>query len=370
MAQEHTGSLHSAPPPYHPLERVRMAIIGAGTWGRNHARIYQAHPYAEVVAIADRDGERALAAVEALGQGQAFDDVEAMLSAVDCDAVAVVTPDFAHREGVELAAKHGKHILVEKPLATSQADLEAMLKAIHQARAGAGIRVMVDLHNRWNPPFHEAWRSVREGRIGELRSAYIRLNDIQWVATDLLPWAAQSSILWFLGSHSLDTLRWIADSEVRRVYSVKREGVLKARGIDVVDQYLTTLEFDNGVVAQMENGWITADNNTNVNDFRCTLLGSEGQIEINASGHDLIRTLTPEGLRVPDVLVQHQVYGRPVGFAYESIRAFVGCLLTGEDFPISLEDATRGVEVILAIMDSAERGEPVEVNYRRYGEDN
>ena len=63
-----------------------------------------------------------------------------------------------------------------------------------------GVRVMVDFHNRWSPPFNAAYTAVRAGELGELYSGYFRLNDIKWVATDLLPWAAQSSILWFLGS--------------------------------------------------------------------------------------------------------------------------------------------------------------------------
>ena len=79
---------------------------------------------------------------------------------------------------------------------------------------------MVDLHNRWSPPFNSAHESVVNGELGNIYSAYMRLNDIKWVATDLLPWAAQSSILWFLGSHSLDTLRWFFNDEVKRVYSV------------------------------------------------------------------------------------------------------------------------------------------------------
>lgn len=108
-----------------------------------------------------------------------------------------------------------------------------------------GVRVMVDFHNRWSPPFNAAYTAVRAGELGELYSGYFRLNDIKWVATDLLPWAAQSSILWFLGSHSLDTLRWIFGSEVERVYCVSRSGVLKGLGVDTVDEYLTTLEFKN-----------------------------------------------------------------------------------------------------------------------------
>ena len=117
-----------------------------------------------------------------------------------------------------------------------------------------------------------AHQAVERGDLGELYSAYIRLNDIKWVATDMLPWAAKSSILWFLGSHSLDTLRWFFNDEVARVYSVSRDGVLKGKGVDTVDEYLTTIEFKNGGIAQMENGWITPDANPCVNAVSYTHL--------------------------------------------------------------------------------------------------
>jgi hypothetical protein len=72
---------------------------------------------------------------------------------------------------------------------------------------------------------------------------------------------------------------------------------------------------------------------------------------------------TDQGAQVPDVLVQNSVFGRPTGFAFESIRSFVECLKSGEPFKVSLEDAANGSLAILAIMESAECGQPVEVRY-------
>ena len=221
---------------------------------------------------------------------------------------------------------------------------------------------MVDFHNRWSPPFNAAYTAVRAGELGELYSGYFRLNDIKWVATDLLPWAAQSSILWFLGSHSLDTLRWIFGSEVERVYCVSRSGVLKGLGVDTVDEYLTTLEFKNGAIAHMENGWITPNTNPCVNDIKCNLLGTKGMIAIDASNHNLIQKYTDEKVEVPDVIVQNHIFGQPKGFAFESIRGFVDGLYTGKDFPLTLYDAANTSLTILAIMESARARVPVEVS--------
>lgn len=341
------------------MKRVRMAIVGAGIWGENHAKIYQAHPFCDVVALCDMNLKKAQESAKRLGIQQVFDDTEKMLNTVECDAVAIVTPDFAHADTAICAAEHGKHILIEKPLATTRQDVERMLEAIRRNN----VRAMVDLHNRWSPPFNATRQAIDRGNLGQVYSGYFRLNDARWVATDMLPWAAKSSILWFLGSHSVDTLSWLFSSRVKRVYCVSRDGVLKSEGVDTVDEYLTTLEFENGCVAQMENGWITPNANPCVNDIKCNILGTKGMMAIDASNHNLVQMYTDQKVTVPDVLVQHNIFGNPKGFAFESIRSFVDCLISGEEFHVTLEDAARASLVILAIMESAKTRTPVEVDY-------
>jgi predicted dehydrogenase len=179
----------------------------------------------------------------------------------------------------------------------------------------------------------------------------------------MLSWTASSSILWFLGSHSLDTIRWLFNDEVKQVYSVKRSGVLKALGVDTPDIYLTTLEFEHGGVVHMENGWITPNGNGNLNDFRCTVLGTKGQININASNHDLIQLVTDERLEIPDVIVSNMVFDRCKGLSYESIRDFIDRLADGGEFRVSLEDARRTALTIISIMESADTGKVVTVGY-------
>ncbi len=339
------------------MKKLNMAIVGAGIWGENHAQIYKAHPFAQIVAIADANYDKAKAVADRVGIENVYGDYKKMIKECGCDAVSIVTPDFAHAEIAVFAAENKKHILIEKPLATTEEDVHTIMNAVRKNN----VRAMVDLHNRWSPPFNSAYESIQKGELGDVYSAYFRLNDIKWVATDMLPWAAKSSILWFLGSHSLDTLRWFFNDEVVRVYSVSRSGILKDEGVDTVDEYLTTLEFKNGGVAQMENGWITPNANPCVNDIKCTVLGKKGMVSIDASNHNLIQLYTDQKVTVPDVLVQNSIFGKPKGFAFESIRTFVDCILSGEDFPLTIEDAANTSLAILAIIESAKTRMPVEV---------
>lgn len=341
------------------MKTFRIAIVGAGVWGDTHAAIYREHPMVEPVAICDKNGERARALAEKYGLAKVYADVDDMLREGGFEAVSIVTPDHLHADIAVKCAAAKKHMLIEKPLATTREDVFRIVDAVK----AHGVRAMVDLHNRWSPPFAEARRLVEAGELGTLRNAYFRLNDIKWVATDMLPWAANSSILWFLGSHSFDTLQWLFQDRVKRVYTVAGRGVLDALNVHTEDVFLSTLEFEKGGIAQMENGWITPNANPCVNDIKCNLCGDKAMIAIDASNHNLIQCYSDKKVTVPDILVRNQIHGRVKGFAYESIRSFVDKLATGEPFLVSLEDAARTSLAILAIMESAKTRTPVEIDY-------
>jgi len=338
---------------------LKMAIVGAGVWGETHAGIFAEHPGVECVAVCDTDTNKASAVSQKHGIKDVFSCYKEMLLKAKCDAISIVTPDHLHAEIAVACAEAGKDMLIEKPIATTRDDVHRIVEAANKHN----VRVMVDLHNRWNPPFVSAKQAIDAGELGELQTGYIRLNDIKWVATDMLSWTAQSSILWFLGSHSLDTLRWLFNDDVKRVYSVSRYGVMDKLGVPAEDTYLTTLEFKNGYIAQMENAWITPNGNPNLNDFKFNILGSKGMVAIDASNHNLIQKYTDAKTEVPDILVRNTVHGRVKGFAYESIRDFVDKIISGDEFIVSMEDAAKTSLAILSILKSAHGRIPVEVEY-------
>ena len=341
------------------VEKLKMGIVGAGVWGERHASIFSSHPLVETTAICDLNEQRAQAIAKKYGIKNVYSDLHEMAKKCDCDAVSIVTPDHLHAEASIAMSNAGKHLLIEKPLATQREDVFAIVEAVEKNN----VRAMVDLHNRWNPPIHVAKQAIDDGKLGKPYSGYYRLNDNKWVATDMLSWTASSSILWFLGSHSLDTLSWLLGSEVERVYCVAKDGVLKNLGVDTTDMYLTTLEFKNGCIAQMENSWITPNGNPCVNDIKCTVLCTEGMINIDASTHNMIQMTTEEKVSTPDIIVQHHIEGVPKGFAFESIRSFLDRIIDGKPFLVSLDDAAKVSLALLAVMESAKTRMPVKVEY-------
>ena len=339
--------------------KIRFGVVGAGLWGEAHAEVYATHPFAELAAVCDMDPERARRTADRYGARRTYTNYEELVADPGVDAVAVATPDFAHRGPVVAAAKAGKHIHSEKPLATSREDADAIAAAVR----AAGVTYMVDFHARWNPPFAIARRNIEEGTLGRIMSAYFRLNDTISVPTGMLSWASRSSILWFLGSHTVDTLRYLFQDEVERVYSVSRAEVLKEQGIDLPDLYQSVLEFRSGIVASIENNWIVPNTNPSVNDFKINILGSRGMINMDLTNNQLFERYLETSSDHPDCIVKPLVRDRHVGFAYESIRDFVECLALGRPVQATLEDGLAVTSVVLAIMESAAVRKPVEVRY-------
>jgi len=340
------------------MEKVKAAIIGAGTYGGVHARVFKEMKYVELAAVCDVNRAKAEALAAQYGAA-VYTDMREMLHKCDCDFVSVTTPDHLHAAAVLAAAEARRNILVEKPFATRREDILSMREAI----AKNGVRAMCDLHNRVSPPFSNAKSIIDSGELGKVVSMYMRLNDDKSVATQMLSWTAESSVLWFLGSHTMDAISYMCGSRPRTVYALSNEGVLKSMGIDAVDMYQTSIELENGCIAQMENGWIAPNGNTSNIDLKCTVLCQRGQVNINTSNSDLLQVFTEERSRTPDCIARPLIRDRLTGFVSNSIRSYVDALISGEPFFASVDEAADACLALLAVMESARRRKPIEVAY-------
>jgi predicted dehydrogenase len=338
------------------MEKVGFAVIGAGVFGQVHASVYADHEAARLVCVCDIDEQKARDAASRFGARWCTDYREAVADP-EVQAVSVTTPDFAHMEIAAAAARAGKHVLCEKPMATT---VEGCRQIIESAKA-SGVILMVDFHNRFSPPVALAKQAVDNGEIGDVRLLNWRLNDTIFVPTRMLSWSARSSVNWFLGSHVVDTICWIVGRAPRRVFSVCRSDVLRAKGIDTPDFYLSVLEFDGGAVAAVENCWILPESHPSIVDVKAEIIGSAGAIYIDSTHHRAIQKYTADACTYPDVLVRAEIHGKQTGFAVESIRHFIDCVRHGKQPLATGEDGLRATRVLLAIQESGETGEPVAV---------
>ena len=190
---------------------LRIGIIGTGGIAENAiAPAIAKVPGAELWSVLSRSKARAREFATTFGAraGEpAFDDIGAFLADERLDAVFIASPDRLHAEQTILAAQAKKHVLVEKPMATSPGEAKAMVDACR----AAGVRLGVAFHLRWHAGHRLLVAQVREGAIGELR--HVR---VQWTyrARDASNWRASSDVgrWWALagtGPHCVDLARWI-----------------------------------------------------------------------------------------------------------------------------------------------------------------
>ncbi len=339
------------------MRKVAMGLIGCGTWGRVHARAYAASSSAKLMAVCDQEAARAAALAQEFGSGESGTDWRALIARPDIEAVAIATPDFAHGEIVLAALEAGKHVLVEKPLATTVRECEAILAA----QRAVGVKLMVDFHNRWNLPFVNLRRTIAAGQLGSVMMMNFRLNDTRFVPTRMLNWAAMSSALQFLGSHVVDLIHFLSGGAVTRVYSVSRSVVLKGMGIDTPDFFQSILELETGGTAVVENCWIVDEHAPSVFDFQCEIVGSKGTAFVNASHHRMAEVYSEKGVELPDVSAAADLYGKPVGFAIAAIQHFADCVANDQPTRVTGEDGLAVARVLAAAEQSSRTGLPVAV---------
>ncbi|WP_119274754.1 Gfo/Idh/MocA family protein [Taklimakanibacter deserti] len=341
--------------------KTQFGVVGAGLWGSFHCKTLNALPQAELAAVCDLDPKRAQAMQEQFGAPKAYTDYRELIADPEIEAVTVATPDFAHADIVMAALAAGKHVLSEKPLATTLEEAEK----IAALAARSKVKVMIDFHNRVNPAVHAMKEAIGAGEIGLPLHASARLSNTLFVPFDMLSWAAKSSALWFIGSHAVDALRFTLDAEVVRVQAMKRHGFLAGQGVDTADVHMALLEFDNGAVASLENSWVLPRDLPLVFDFKMEIVGEKGSVEISTAQNGTFKKYAGAGLRAGDMLgVTPAAGGRIGGFVMEAIARFVDAVTLDAPVLADAEDGLQVTRVLTAIEEAAKTGQSVKLPKR------
>jgi predicted dehydrogenase len=335
-----------------------FAVVGAGLWGGQHARVLSTLPEADLVAVCDVDASRAEAMRTRFGARHAYTDLTELLANPEIEAVTVATPDVAHSAIILAALAAGKHVMSEKPLATDLAETERVVAAARQS----GRLLMLDFHNRVNPPVAALREAIAAGELGRVIHGSLRLSNTTFVPREMLSWAGRSSALWFLGSHAVDALRFVTGDEVVRVQAVRRDGYLKGLGVDTADVHLAILQLRSGLVVTLENSWVLPPDSPMVFDFRMELVGEKGAVQVSTADNGAFRKFTGAGLRATDLFGSVPAGpGRIGGFVYEAIARFVDAVVSGGPVLATAEDGLAATRILAAIEQAAATGTTVEL---------
>lgn len=330
---------------------VTIGIVGAGLRGRLFAEALHNRPDVNVVGLAEPSEEVASQARAATGLPVVSSHAE-LLESLDPDAVIVATPDFAHREVAVDVAEAGKHLLIEKPVATNLDDAQAIAAAVHRS----GVRCLVGFENRWNP--HVVQAKAAMDSIGDPITASATLSNSYFVPTTMLSWAAKSSPAWFLMPHTVDLILYLTSRRAVSVTAVGSRGVLAKRGIDTWDVVHALVSFEDGSTATLSSAWTLPDAGDGIVDFRFQVVGTEGSVTADLSHQGL--TVVSDKYR-STWPVAGRIGRSQVGPAVWMVQDFAAGLVDGGDLGPGIDHGVLVTELICAIEESISSGQTVQL---------
>jgi myo-inositol 2-dehydrogenase/D-chiro-inositol 1-dehydrogenase/scyllo-inositol 2-dehydrogenase (NAD+) len=322
---------------------VRLALIGAGRAGRVHANSLARHVAgAELAAVVDDVAQTAAKAREDFGIKRAFASVDDALDWGRFDAVVITTPTFTHRDFAVAAASAGKHVFLEKPMALTLAECDAIIEA---AKA-ADVMLQIGFMRRFDPEFRAAHERIQAGEIGRP----MLIKSLTHGPGLPPPWARDlklsNGMLAEVNSHDWDTVRWLMGSDPARVSVETANFKGPSRGVDDPDFYdtvLVSLRFESGALGSI-SGICPCDYGY---DARVEIVGEKGIMQIGElKGQAVVVCSDRErGLVTP-------IYRTwPERFAWAYIREmehFLSCIRSGEKPEPSGLDGRWAVAGVLA----------------------
>lgn len=321
---------------------VRVGVIGAGSWGINHVRGLAAEPRCKVVAVAEPDGHKRAQIAELAPGARWTAAAEDVIGAADVDAVVIASPASTHGALALAAFAAGKHVLVEKPVATRLADARAL--AVACARAGTvGMvgHLMV---------YHPAVRRIRallaSGELGRPFYLHALRVNLGRLRTD-------ETALWCFGPHDLSMIDAILGEQPATV-SACGTAVLQPGIEDVV---FVTLRYPSGVLANLHLSWLSPRK-----ERRLTLVCSQKMVELDDVSPDKLRIYDkgydppPEFTQFGEFLtIRNGSVHIPEVAMEEPLRAehrhFLDCIARGATPETDLAQGVR----VTAILEAAER---------------
>ena len=342
------------------MEKVKVAILGAGFISDIHAESYQRFvPEAEIVAVYARDAGKVKTFAEQHQIPQWYTDLDAIIKDSGCDVIDICLPNFLHHKAVLKAAAAGKHIIIEKPLAVTLEEADEMIAACKNA----GVKLMYAEELCFAPKYERVRQMVNEGAIGDL----FMLKQSEKHSGPHSDWfydvnLSGGGVLMDMGCHAIQWFRWmLKNTKVKSVYA-SMSTVLHKERTKGEDNSVVIIEFENGVTAVAENSWAKHGGM----DDKSELYGTGGVIYAdlfmgNASiaysksgyGYALEKADTTVGWTFP---IFEEAFNQ--GYPHE-LKHFIECVQQNKQPLVSGEDGRAVLEIIYAAYASAAEGKKI-----------
>lgn len=344
----------------HEHAAVRVVLVGCGRISRNHFDAIRRIDGLQLVAVCDSDAGRAELAGTAEGVPW-YTSLDEMLMHVPSDAVVIATPSGLHPQHGIAAARAGRHVITEKPMAITLHAADQLVQACDEA----GVRLFVVKQNRLNPPIQLLKRALDKGRFGRL---FMANCTVRWARPqeyyDQAPWRGtwefDGGAFMNQASHYVDLIQWL----VGPVESVVAKTATLARQIEAEDTGAAVLRFRSGTIGVLEVTMLTYPRNL---EGSITLLGEQGTVRIGGTAVNKVEHWEFSDYDDDDKLVEAVTTNPPTvyGFGHEGYYRNVLAVLRGEALPdTDGRSGRKSLELILGIYESARTGREVPLPLR------
>lgn len=338
------------------MKDITFAVIGSGFMGSILAKAASEVPCAKCVGAADIILPRAQGLTNQLG-GKPYEDFHEMLAKENPQAVFIATPEPDHLAPTVAAAAHGAQIFLEKPMATSLQDADAMIKACEDAQ----VKLMIGYILRFEISYAMIQSAVAEGSIGKFMSAYARRMATISEARRL---NGRVSPLTYIGVHDIDQILWYHPVPVKSVYARAIKGRVWEE-FETFDSVWMMMEFEDGSLGIHEVGWTLPEewakwqspvSWNGFGDVRMNVTGTHGNLFLDFTPMNLYG-VNREGWKMPDTRHWPLLDNKIVGSVKLEVEHFMDCVRHDRPPGVTGEEGRRSLEVMLAAEKSIAEGQ-------------
>jgi len=333
------------------MQALRVGVVGLGAFGESHLRAFRGIPGVEVTAVVSRRPDHARDIASRYSVSRWYSDFNDLCNDPDIDAITICTEESGHVAPAVAALAAGKHVLVEKPLATTTADALAIFEA---ARASSGILMPAHIV-RFEPRFAAMKQARDNGSLGRIAALHARRNRPR----NTLETYGRCHPALVTAIHDLDIMLWLTGELPHTVHARHR----LERDADGVYGIWATLDFPSGTIATIEATWMMPAGTGTANADTFALTGTRGSVTIDMSQAG-IQFLEPDQTSTPDTGYEPLVHGSIAG-ALQSELMYFARQAQNPQLPaiVTAADGVRAVVLAESLVESATRNKEIAIDW-------
>lgn len=317
--------------------RIRVGLIGAGRIGRRHAQtLANLIPQAELALIADASSDAARETAESVRVENWTTDPYSVIGDESIKAVVIASSTDTHSPFIIAAARAGKDVFCEKPIALDLEATDAALEAVEQS----GVRLQIGFQRRFDKGFRRAKQLIDEGAIGKVEAIRDTMRDPSPVSRDYI--ATSGGLYRDMVIHNFDNVRWLVGADVSEIFAmgaVLVDPMFQEFGD--IDTSVVSLRFENGALGTIDNSRRSGFGY----DVRTEIFGSQGAVFVGYSRDTPLLHLTQDGVKSDHV---HWFLERFDAAYVEELQDFVKVIVENRQPSVTGVDARAAMAMAYA----------------------